>query len=76
MVAEPNDEVERIRGVGGVEFTLKKRVDKIELETLQVTTFEVQLGALEYGLEINGILGLDFFLATKATLNFGELRIE
>jgi hypothetical protein len=76
LIAEPKDSVERIRGVGGVEFVLRKRIDRITLETLQVENFEIQLGALEYGLDINGILGLDFLLATGSVIDFRHKTIQ
>jgi hypothetical protein len=38
--------------------------------------FEIEVGGMDYGFEINGILGMDFLLRTGAILNLRELSLE
>jgi hypothetical protein len=72
---EPHDKIRRIRGVGGTEFVITKQIDRLYLDGLQVTDFNIEIGAMDYGVEMNGILGLDFLLQAKAHIDLEELEI-
>ena len=73
---ERNDAVHRIRGVGGTEFVFTKQLDKLAIGNLQVDQFVVEIGAMDYGLPLEGILGMDFLLQTRAKINFNQLAIR
>lgn len=70
------DEISRIRGVGGTEFVYSKRIQKIKVGTLVATDFIVEVGAMDYGFNINGILGMDFLLNVKAVLDLRTMEIR
>lgn len=72
---ERNDTVHRIRGVGGAEFVFSKRVEKLSLGQLQVKEFEIEVGAMEYGFELEGIIGLDFLVGTGAIIDLEKMEI-
>ena len=72
---EVNDIVHRIRGVGGAEFVFTKIVDKLALNELQVNDFEVEIGAMDYGIDIDGIIGMDFLTLIGATIDLHRLEI-
>jgi uncharacterized protein (TIGR02246 family) len=71
---EADDTVHRIRGVGGSEFVVLKRIDRISVGELDVRDHEVELGALAYGFEIDGIVGMDFLIRTGAAINLAQLE--
>lgn len=75
---EPSGEdiLRRIRGVGGAEFVYSKRVDSLSVGSMSVEAFEVQIGAMEYGFPLEGLLGMDFLLATRAVIDLGSLEID
>lgn len=73
---EANDPVHRIRGVGGAEFVFTKTVDRLTLGELQVNSFEVEIGAMDYGFEIDGIIGMDFLILVGATIALAQLEIN
>ena len=56
---EPEDTVHTIRGVGGVEFVYTKTLDTIEIGDSFKRNFEIEMGAMEYGFEMDGIVGFD-----------------
>jgi Retroviral aspartyl protease. len=60
IVPEGDDVVDTIRGVGGIEYVYAKILDGIELNGQLVSGFQVEIGSMEYGLEIDGIIGYDF----------------
>jgi hypothetical protein len=55
---EPLDAIRKIRGVGGAEYVYEKRIDKIQLGTIELTNFKIQIGDMDYGFDIDGIIGL------------------
>jgi hypothetical protein len=72
---EPEDTIHRIRGVGGTEFVFAKQVDTISIGHLKVHGFEIEVSAMDYGFELDGIIGLDFLRVVKARLDLGNLTI-
>ncbi len=72
---ERRDSVHRIRGVGGAEFVFTKRVDSLTVDNFKVHNFKIEIGAMEYGIDIDGIIGMDFLLRAKATIDFKDLKI-
>jgi hypothetical protein len=71
----PDDEVRRIRGVGGVEFVFTKAVEQISVGELVTTNYVVEVGGMDYGFAIDGILGTDFLLAVGAVIDLAALRV-
>ncbi len=72
---EPDDFVHRIRGVGGTEFVFTKRVDNLLVGDLEVKGFE-EVGAMAYGSDIQGILGMDFLQQVGAVVDLAQLEIR
>jgi hypothetical protein len=75
ITPEPHDTLYTIRGVGGAEVVFSRRVEQIQAGTCVVNDFEVEVGGVGYGFEINGILGTDFLLRTQAVIDLRELRL-
>lgn len=71
----PHDKIHAVRGVGGTEFVYEKYVDCIQVEEICSKNFRVQVGAMDYGFEIDGIIGMDFLLANKAIIDTGDLHL-
>lgn len=73
---EAEDTVHRIRGVGGAEFVFAKKVDRLSMGELQVNDFEIEVGAMDYGFEIDGIIGMDFLTQVGAVVDLAKLEIH
>lgn len=73
---EGSDRIRRILGVGGSEFVYSKRLTELTVGDMRVKDFEIQVGAMRYGFEIEGLLGMDFLLATRAVIDLGRLQIR
>jgi len=69
IIPEGDDIVDTIRGVGGIEYVYAKTLDGIELDGQLVPDFQVEIGSMEYGLELNGILGYDFMKAAGLVID-------
>ena len=70
------DIIRRILGVGGAEFVYSKRVESLAVGSMSVKDFIVQIGAMEYGFPLQGILGMDFLMGTRAVIDLGSLEIR
>jgi hypothetical protein len=75
LLPEPEDSIHAITGVGGSEFVVEKKVEQIKLTSLELDDFPIEIGAMDYGLEIHGIIGFNFFIRTKAIIDLEQLKI-
>lgn len=72
---EPSDPLEVIRAVGGSEFVFIKIIEEIEIDGMKVNDFQVEVGAMDYGIEIDGIVGLDILMKLGVKIDLGKLKI-
>jgi hypothetical protein len=75
IVPLPQDTLRVIRGVGGSEAVFIRRVDYLQVGERSLSDFEIEVGGMDYGFEINGILGMDFLLQAGAIINLRDMRI-
>ena len=73
---EPDDELHRIRGVGGSEFVFSKRLARLQVGDLNALDFQVEIGWMDYGFALQGIVGLDFLLQTRAVIHVADLELQ
>ena len=76
LTYEPDDFVHRIRGVGGSEFVFTKRVDELKVGGLKVAGFELEVGAMNYGFDMDGIIGLDFLTNVGALIDLDGMELR
>ncbi len=62
--------------MGGSEFVYSKRLDSLQLGEMEVRLFEVQVGALDYGFPLQGILGTDFLRQAEAVIDLKNLVVR
>ncbi len=70
------DVLHTIRGVGGSEVVFTRRIDYLKVGERSIADFEIEVGGMDYGFQINGILGMDFLTQIGAIINLQEMRIE
>jgi hypothetical protein len=73
---EPNDLVQKMTGIGGDEYVIEKTISSLGIGELRASPFTIQLGAMDYGMKIDGIIGMDFLLKTGAKIDFGSMEIS
>jgi hypothetical protein len=76
IVPEPQDALHVIRGVGGTEVVFSRCVSRLQIQGHGPEEFEIEVGSLDYGFEINGILGMDFLTATGAIIDLQNLDLR
>lgn len=75
LLMESEDMIRIIRGVGGTEFVFSKRVDGLSVGNLGVGHFDIEVGGMDCGFALDGIIGLDFLRAIRAKIDLGALTI-
>lgn len=76
LVPQSEDMLYLIRGVGGVEAVFTRQIDYLQIDQQRLPQFEIEIGGMDYGFEINGILGMDVLLAAGAIINLRDLQLE
>lgn len=72
---EPGDFLNKIRGVGGVEVVYSKYFDFVSIGEVSLKNIEVEIGEMDYGIEVDGILGFDFIRAANLVIDCKEMQI-
>lgn len=75
ITIEKEDTIEIISGVGGIEFVYKKKVDNIKFGKLEIKNFNIEIGVMDYGFEINGIIGIDFMKHIGAIIDLDRMIV-
>ena len=70
-----DDALLTIRGVGGREVVFRRRVDCLQVGKKKLVDFDLEVGGMDYGFEINGILGMDFLMEAKAVIDLHAMRL-
>lgn len=76
VVPNDDDTPAIMSGVGGDEYVLEKQIEALEIGDLIVSPMIIQMGALDYGLKMDGIVGSDFLLRAKAVIDFSSLEVR
>jgi predicted aspartyl protease len=72
----PTDTLRRLRGVGGHEHVFTRRVDRFAIGDHGLDNFELEIGEMDYGFQLGGILGMDFLHAARARIDLDQLTIN
>jgi Aspartyl protease len=72
----PSDPIRRVYGVGGSEFVFSKKVEALTLGALRVEDFIIQVGAMDYGFPLQGLIGVDFLLQAGAVIDLQKLAVR
>ena len=73
---EPNDRLKSVSGVGGNEVVYERKVDFIKVDDHKINNFLIQVGAMEYGFKINGIIGMDFLTKSNAIIDIQKKDLK
>lgn len=75
IMLDPSDHPTEISGVGGNEYVYEKTIERVSVGTLVAVNLTVEIGIVEYGIKMNGIVGMNFLTQTDAVLDFSRLEI-
>jgi len=72
---EGSDQTAILHGIGGTEIVFTKWFDSVSLGDSSVSPCKIQIGVMDYGIEIQGILGFDFIRAANLVIDSVEMEI-
>jgi predicted aspartyl protease len=75
IIPLPQDVLHTLRGVGGTEVVFTHRLDALQVGVRRLTDFEIEVGGMDYGFAMRGILGMDFLTRAGAIINLHEMTI-
>lgn len=75
ITIEKDDIIETISGVGGVEFVFEKIINRINLGNSVISNFIIEVGAMDYGFEIDGVIGMNFLKVMGAIIDLDKIAI-
>jgi hypothetical protein len=64
-----------IHGVGGSEVVFTRKVDALQVGDFRFADFEIEVGGMDYGFDIHGILGTDFLIGAGAQIDLKNMNI-
>lgn len=71
-----NGKAKRMYGIGGTsEICYEQIIPNLKIDTIQFTSFPIQLGSIQEPYGFDGILGIDFMLRAKQKADFESLQI-
>jgi len=76
LLPEPNDRIREICGIGGREYVFSKTIDPLVSGELVIENFKIEIGDMNYGIDMDGILGIDFLLQSQAIINLEKLELN
>ena len=76
IVPEPEDRLLMITGVGGTEAVFTRKINRLQVDEQGLDEFLIEVGSMNYGFEINGILGMDFLAGSGAVIDLRRLTLE
>lgn len=76
IFAGPHDRIRALRGVGGREFVFIRVVDQLAVGSHAISDFELEIGEMDYGIPLSGILGIDFLRAARAVIDLRDLTLR
>jgi hypothetical protein len=72
---EGSDQTAILHGIGGTEIVFTKWFDSVSLGSSLVSPCKIQIGAMDYGINIQGILGFDFIRTANLVIDTAEMQI-
>jgi hypothetical protein len=61
--------------VGGNEYVIEKRIDALIIDSVSIKDCIIQIGEMDYGFGINGIIGGDLLMRTKMLIDYEKCAI-
>lgn len=75
LIPAPEDILFTIRGVGGTEVVFARKVDYLKVGEKKLPDFQIEVGGMDYGFELFGILGMDFLTQSQSVIDLGKMEI-
>ena len=76
IVPQQDDVLHVIHGVGGSEVVFSRKVQRLQVGERDLKRFEIEIGGMDYGFAISGILGMDFLSRAGGIIDLHKLELH
>jgi predicted aspartyl protease len=73
---EQTDVIREIFGIGGTEAVVEMRVQRLVLAEGSIVGFTVELGGMDYGIDLDAIVGLDLLRELGAVIDLRTMQLH
>jgi hypothetical protein len=75
-INEANDYTCALRVIGSSEVVFFKTINSVKIEDIRLDHFEIEVGEMNYGFPIDGILGFDFIQLAGIVIDTKKMKIH
>lgn len=76
VAPEKEDTVRQIRGFGGVETVVSKRIESLSIGAIIVRNVDIEISTMGYDFGLQEIIGMDFLMQVGAIIDLAKLEIR
>lgn len=75
ITLDGTEKIRNAQGVGGYERILKKNINTIEIDNTKLNNISLSIGDMDYGIDIDLLVGLDILKALDAEINLKDMQL-
>jgi predicted aspartyl protease len=72
ITIKDTDTICKMVGIGGTEHVIQRKISSVLIANTNVAAPTVQFGSMDYGFDIDGIIGSDILREMSAVIDFDE----
>ncbi|WP_297421716.1 retroviral-like aspartic protease family protein [Clostridium sp.] len=76
ILLDGNEKIKNAQGIGGYERILVKKFESLRLNDITLKNVSLSIGDMDYGIDIDLLIGLDMLKILNANINIKNMTLE
>lgn len=76
ILLDGNEKIKNAQGIGGYERILVKNFEALDLNDISLKNISLSIGDMDYGIDIDLLIGLDILKILNASINIKSMTLE
>ncbi|WP_160686245.1 retropepsin-like aspartic protease [Clostridium sp. C2-6-12] len=76
ILLDGSEKIKNAQGIGGCERILVKNFETLKLNDIELENVSVSIGDMDYGIDIDLLIGLDMLKILNANINIKNMTLE
>ncbi|WP_039657423.1 aspartyl protease family protein [Clostridium tyrobutyricum] len=76
ILLDGNEKIKNAQGIGGYERILVKNFEMLKLNDIVIKDVSLSIGDMDYGIDIDLLIGLDILKILNANINIKNMTLE
>jgi hypothetical protein len=76
ILLDGNEKIKNAQGIGGYERILVKNFEDLSLNDIMLKNISISIGDMDYGIDIDLLIGLDVLKVLNANINIKSMILE